>query len=71
MQKPILLQADNYQFFSSHSNRRWSGRCFTLKCSNVTLNPFPSGQVFLYLYIYQTYLCSCQRNEATAFAGIV
>ena len=31
-------------FFLSHSSLRWSGRCFTLKCSKVALNPFPSGQ---------------------------
>ena len=28
----------------SHSRRRWSGRCFTWKPSNLALNPSPSGQ---------------------------
>lgn len=31
-------------FFSSHSKRRMSGRCFMPKCSNVALNPVPSGE---------------------------
>ena len=30
-------------FFFSHSRRRRSGRCFTLKCSKVARNPSPSG----------------------------
>lgn len=30
-------------FFFSHSRRRMSGRCFTLKCSKVARNPSPSG----------------------------
>ncbi len=31
-------------FLFNHSNLRQSGKCFTLKCSKVTLNPVPSGQ---------------------------
>ena len=42
---PIAVGAEGYSAFRfSHSRRRWSGRCFTWKSSNLALNPCPSGE---------------------------